>query len=352
MLRQVIIKTIIKICMVVNKMPKISIAMTTYNGEKYVEKQLLSLFNQTRRADEVIIRDDVSSDKTHKIVRNFIEKNKLENWHFEVNEENLGYKKNFHTAIAQTTGDIIFLCDQDDIWLPEKLKEIENIMMNNPKVLAVNSSLNLIDGEDNPIQIKEDNKKSNIGLIKYPVKQNDLVQIDVETICKYNISPGCTVAFKKPVKDIYLKKSKCEMVHDWEINFIAAALDGLYFYNKPLIGYRIHSSNTIGLSELLGSASSIKNLANYFVRLKRAKFIYSCMEVFYDYYTIVQEKDKKWLKNQICFTKLRKEAIEKKSLIKLLSINKKYGKHYAESVTFKGRLGDAFCVVAPKKKEV
>ena len=82
----------------------ISIAMTTYNGEKFVIKQLQSLLNQTLQPDEVIIHDDRSSDSTPELVQKFIKENNLTNWHFSVNEKNLGYKQNFYETIKQHIG--------------------------------------------------------------------------------------------------------------------------------------------------------------------------------------------------------------------------------------------------------
>ncbi|WP_207656933.1 glycosyltransferase, partial [Clostridium sp. 2-1] len=69
-----------------------------------MEKQLLSLLNQTRKADEVIIKDDCSTDHTAEVVTEFIQKNNLENWDFSVNKSNLGYKRNFYEAIKQANG--------------------------------------------------------------------------------------------------------------------------------------------------------------------------------------------------------------------------------------------------------
>ena len=101
---------------------KISVAMTTYNGARFVEKQLASLLAQTRPADEVIILDDRSTDGTPGIVTRFIKKNSPVSWHFSVNEKNLGYKENFYHAVGRTTGDLIFLCDQDDVWHSNKIE--------------------------------------------------------------------------------------------------------------------------------------------------------------------------------------------------------------------------------------
>ena len=95
-------------------MSKISVAMTTYNGEKYIEKQLESLRLQTRKIDEVIICDDRSKDNTEKVVTDYINKYNLTGWKFIVNEKNLGFIENFKKSMRLTTGDYIFLADQDD----------------------------------------------------------------------------------------------------------------------------------------------------------------------------------------------------------------------------------------------
>lgn len=228
-------------------MAKISVAMTTYNGEKYVEKQLLSLLNQTRKADEVIIKDDCSTDHTAEIVTEFIKKNSLGNWDFSVNKSNLGYKRNFYEAIKQTTGDIIFLCDQDDIWYSNKLKTIEAIFNNNTEVKALSSSFKFIDGQDNNIKFYDRNGFSNNNLINAKIPVDSLYKIDTDIVLQGNISPGCVCAFSKEVCLKFINNSAHRIPHDWELNIYAAIMNGLYFYNKPLIGYRIHGKNTIGM---------------------------------------------------------------------------------------------------------
>lgn len=106
-------------------MAKISVAMTTYNGSKYIIKQLDSLKNQSRKIDELVICDDCSTDNTVELVNDYIKSNNLEGWNMYSNENNLGFINNFKQAIKKTTGDIIFLCDQDDdafhMYLPNHL---------------------------------------------------------------------------------------------------------------------------------------------------------------------------------------------------------------------------------------
>ncbi|MCQ2441204.1 MAG: glycosyltransferase [Clostridia bacterium] len=107
-------------------MLKISVAMTSYNGEKFIKTQLSSLLKQIRKPDEVIIVDDVSTDNTVEIIKDFITENGLYDWKLTVNEENLGFKQNFKKALSLATGDIIFLCDQDDDWCEDTIASISS----------------------------------------------------------------------------------------------------------------------------------------------------------------------------------------------------------------------------------
>ena len=128
----------------------ISIAMTTYNGEKYIERQLESIFSQTLPADEIIICDDASKDRTVEIINRFIEKNQTDKIRLVHNQENLGYIRNFHKAISLTRGDYIFLADQDDVWHADKIEQTLQVLKDkNASVVCTNCSL--IDDEGNDI---------------------------------------------------------------------------------------------------------------------------------------------------------------------------------------------------------
>lgn len=314
--------------------------MTTYNGENFVEKQLDSLLKQTRPADEVVIVDDCSTDGTASLVRKFIVNNGLSNWHFSVNKKNVGYKRNFYNAISKTKGDIIFLSDQDDIWCAEKLEVMTEIFEKNNDVKALNSSFEFIDENDNKFEVSQLKNKSNNNIIREPIDSGELKNISVLTMCNYNISPGCTMALTKEIKEIYLSNTTCNMVHDWEINFIASCLGGLYFINRPLIRYRIHTSNTIGLDDITGKTYDM-NKGKYEVRLKKAERMYDyiqCLKVYNHLF------NSNIIQRQVDFVTKRKEALEKKSILKILSLYKYYD-NYKKSVTFKGRVADIVCLI-------
>lgn len=130
----------------------ISVCMGIYNGEKYIEKQLDSIFRQTRAADEVILCDDCSSDGTVEIVRGFIEKNGLQGrWRLICNQENRGYPGNFYYVMSLCTGDVVFLADQDDVWAETKLERMCGALERHPEAKAVACKFGLMDGEDEKI---------------------------------------------------------------------------------------------------------------------------------------------------------------------------------------------------------
>ena len=227
----------------------VSVALAVYNGEKYVTAQLDSLLLQTRQPDEVVIIDDCSRDRTPEIVREYIAAHNLD-WRFTVSDENSGYIKNFCNCLKCCTGDVVFLCDQDDIWYSEKIERITAIFESDTECSAVNSSFDLIDADGKMlVPFKADKKNTaNHGLIRYSVENGVCVPVALETVLVYNISPGCTCAFRNDIVKEYVEASRCIMPHDWELNIISAKHGGLRFYNVPLTGYRQHSNNTIGLS--------------------------------------------------------------------------------------------------------
>lgn len=229
-------------------MKRISIALATYNGEAYIQKQMESLLNQTRPADEVIVIDDCSTDATVKLVTQFLEDHALRNWKLYQNKENQGYKRNFYHALEYTTGDFIFLCDQDDFWLPQKLEVMECICEKREDILSLSSSFRMVDPKGNPLDQKEATGWSNHGLVPMEVEKGELRQIPFSCILQYNLFPGCTTMIRRELKEKYLETSRQQMPHDWELNLLAGSEDGLYFYNEPLIDYCIHGNNTIGQS--------------------------------------------------------------------------------------------------------
>ena len=229
---------------------RISIAMATYNGEAYLTQQLDSLRLQTRMPDQVIIVDDCSQDGTCKLIETYLERYQLQNWQLIRNSENVGYRKNFSNALSYTDGDIIFLCDQDDVWHADKVEEIEEVFRQREEIRLLSTSFHVIDQQGLEIAQQEQKGKSNNNLLLVEVPENEFLKITTDLLVKNgNFAQGCCMAFRSELKDLYLNISENKGPHDFELNILAAGMGGNYFYNRKMIGYRIHSNNTIGLME-------------------------------------------------------------------------------------------------------
>ena len=229
----------------------ISIAMTTYNGEKYIERQLESIFSQTLPADEIIICDDASKDRTVEIINRFIEKNQTDKIRLVHNQENLGYIRNFHKAISLTRGDYIFLADQDDVWHADKIEQTLQVLKDkNASVVCTNC--NLIDDEGNDISDSSFfDRNPFVDRVTEKVSEISFFELIVG-----NIAQGCTYCFTKDVKDIYLVVNSEHLEHDHQIMFVAALQGKAYFLDEALLDYRLHGNNTIGF----GSAEEAKKI--------------------------------------------------------------------------------------------
>ena len=126
----------------------VSVCMGIYNGEKYIEEQLDSILGQTRKAEEVILCDDCSTDRTVEIVRLFIDRNGLqESWRLYCNGENRGYPGNFYYVMGLCAGDVVFLADQDDVWAETKLERMCAVLEEHPEAEVLACKFGLMDGE-------------------------------------------------------------------------------------------------------------------------------------------------------------------------------------------------------------
>lgn len=209
---------------------KISVVVSVFNGEKYISEQLDSLRHQTRCPDEVLLFDDGSSDKTPQIVTDYITKYSLANWKYTRNPENKGWRRNFMEGMWAASGDLVFSCDQDDIWHQDKLKIMCEVMEKSPQISLLTSNYELFfeDGSH------KDGFKQNDGSVsQIPLKNNYLLVG----------RPGCTHCIRKELLDIARKYWRPEYPHDallWRLSLFS---DGLYNYNGNLIRWRKHQNS-------------------------------------------------------------------------------------------------------------
>ena len=129
-----------------------SVVLATYNGEKYILEQLNSLLMQTHKIDEVLIADDCSTDNTVNIINQFIESNNLfPKWKLNINKKNKGYKRNFYDLSLKATGDIIYFCDQDDVWSKSKVEKTINVFHKHPSINVLCTDMDFISNGENPL---------------------------------------------------------------------------------------------------------------------------------------------------------------------------------------------------------
>lgn len=229
---------------------RLSLAMTTYNAEVYLIEQLESIRLQTMPFDEVVIVDDASRDHTVEKIREYIATYHLAGrWFLHVHTENTGFVRGFRDALSRTRGEYIFLSDHDDIWKPEKVEHMMKMFDKHVELLALASSFSLIDAQDRPIEGKSSSRRSNHNLIRRPLPRGQFSWLTFEDLMGYNVSPGCTLALTRRLKDEYLSTPvDMNLPHDWAICAIAAIQNGLGYLDEELMGYRQHPGNTLGLT--------------------------------------------------------------------------------------------------------
>lgn len=218
---------------------KISIVMATYNGEKYLAKQLYSILKQSRKAEEVLIFDDGSKDRTAEIIQKFIEKNNLKtSWFFEKNSSNKGCTRNFLDGIQKSNGDLIFYCDQDDIWEVDKLEIMEKCFLERQETVACFCRRIYIDANGKVMHPRF------LFMSEPKWKRVQFQKLNLNESVKYNKSPGLCLAFKRElVPEIYNLALENKLTHDLPVGMIASVKNGYYVVNKRLVRYRQHSQN-------------------------------------------------------------------------------------------------------------
>lgn len=228
--------------------PKVSVAMCSYNGEKYIKEQLDTIINQSIVPDEIIIADDCSTDSTVKLLEEYAIKHSNIDFKIQQNKKNKGYTLNFLNAVKQADGDIIFLADQDDMWEPTKIEDMLDVFSKYSDALAVNCSYDLIDKNGNKIKnrFSVTQRKDN--------KVNKILWKEFVLSTRY---PGMSMAISKKLLN-QLDSLPDEMIpaHDWLLNEAAAYNNGMYYYGKILTHYRQHGDNSVGAVK----TDSTKNL--------------------------------------------------------------------------------------------
>ncbi len=196
--------------------------MATCNGEKYIHQQLGSILSQIGETDEVIISDDSSSDKTVEIIKTFDDKR------IRLFENNRFHSPiyNFENALKKAACDMIFLSDQDDIWMENKVETMMGLLEHHDMVVSDCFIINERDEIINGSFFKTRGSKKGI--------LNNLIK---------NSYMGCCMAFNRKILDIALPFPDNLPMHDMWIGMIGELYGRTYFCDQKLVKYRRHENS-------------------------------------------------------------------------------------------------------------
>lgn len=218
---------------------KASIVLSTYNGARFIEEQLESIRLQTVPVYEVIISDDCSKDNTVDIVREYIHKYSLEqSWKLIQNRINKGYERNFLDGCELATGDILFFCDQDDIWIRERVEKILSVYEQNPKIQVLGSSLDVFYYE------KDTNKWSDSQLAHYSNNDGALELLEDNFFDINQRRSGCTMSVRKAYYEEVRPFWQQGWAHDdffWKMGLLSRQYANYHYISMKR---RMHANNT------------------------------------------------------------------------------------------------------------
>lgn len=239
-------------------MQKIEILLATYNGEKYIKEQLDSILNQDYENWIVRACDDASKDSTFEILKRYQEKYP-DKFIVERNEKGTGSAKlNFFHLIKSSTCDYVMCCDQDDVWLPNKISLTYDEMKQNESEgipVLIHTDLKVVDQD---LNILGESFFEYSNLNKNLTFKDLLIQ---------NSVTGCTMMMNKDLVSLVKKETNFKdiLMHDWLLAILAAAKGRIGFVDCPTMLYRQHSVNSVG-AKRYGISLFISKLKNSDIR--------------------------------------------------------------------------------------
>jgi rhamnosyltransferase len=238
--------------------PKVSVLVSTYNGEKYIGDQLDSLIGQTYKNIHIYIRDDGSKDETYPILQKYVE---LYPDLISCNKgSNFGVIESFNHLMKSTSSELYATCDQDDIWLPDKImKQVkiykDRLMENEEPFMCFSDPVLHIDGSETELRLSDVQAMNIKPLLT-----------DYRNLVAMNAVPGCTMLFCDYAKKLYLGSIASGFImHDHLIAVLVAKSGKLIFSEDKQIIYRQHENNVVG--------SKGFSIAYFFQRLGNLKKI-------------------------------------------------------------------------------
>ena len=220
--------------------PTVSVVLCTYNGARYLREQLESIASQSRQPAEMVVCDDGSEDDTVFILRGFAAKVSFPVCIVQ-NPHRLGSTRNFDQGIGLASGEFIALCDQDDVWSPEKLKHLANVLISDSSLGGVFSDADLIDENSRPIGMSLfEKQKFSTG------KRRKFLHNPATVLLKHDVVTGATLMFRATMRT-HCQPIPQSWVHDAWLAWMIGLHSRIALATARLTAYRIHAGQQLGI---------------------------------------------------------------------------------------------------------
>lgn len=244
----------------------VSVAMCTYNGEKYIKEQLESILNQTVRPDEIVICDDMSNDSTLSIIHETIRHITDMNIRLYTNESQLGVAQNFMKAMSLCSGDVVFFCDQDDVWFDTKVAQYVDIFESDSSVKGVLSDATLAD--EKLVSLNKSLWES-LGFTE-KMRRRITSGRAHRVLGKQPFVTGAVLAVRKEYFPHVIIPQGNRILHDewlgWLIN------NDLAFIEEPTIYYRQHAVQQEGAHYFKSTVEHMQYIAEIMTKQEVSRF--------------------------------------------------------------------------------
>lgn len=221
---------------------RISIAMATCEGQRFVDAQLESIAGQSLLPSELVVCDDASTDETASRVRAFADRVAFP-VRLIVNPQRLGITLNFEQALRETSGDLIFFADQDDLWRPEKIQTHVAAFERNARLGMTFSNADVVGADGHPLGYDLWSSLFFDPREQHSVGSGQAAEIFMRRV----IAAGTTLAFRAEYKPLLLPFPDLYSVHDAWVAFMLACVSECAILPAPLIDYRLHDANQVGI---------------------------------------------------------------------------------------------------------
>ena len=231
--------------------PNISVALCSFNGERFIEEQLRSILRQSLLPNQIVVSDDGSTDRTLDVVRRVLTPEVLAEAGISLTilqrKKPLGVTRNFESALTACSGEFISLCDQDDVWRPDRLARLR-AGFSSDDVLLVHSDARMVDTTGRPLG---HSLFSSLGARRRELTREQ-GPTAFEVLVRRNLVTGATAMVRRPLVTA-AQPFPASWVHDHWLAVVASLAGRIVVDQGQLIDYRQHGGNQIGATKLTGT---------------------------------------------------------------------------------------------------